>query len=378
MLSALPPPLRPAPIKRLTARVPVGIPADKIVSFPSLGLTHVRSVSTSRTQAEKLKVYLRSNAAFCSKVVRTGFGNATHVYAFSGAALEILEASRAAGIYTVLEQPSAAHLIQERIMAEEFRRFPDWEEHETYEAESLAYAERERQEWNLADKIVVPSRFVSETLHQAGAPVERCVQVPYGVDGTFHAIPRARRNGPLRVLCVGGVRLQKGPQYILEAARLLGPQFDFRLVGWISISAAARRQFDHRFQWTGVVSRSEIMSHFQWADVFLLPSLCEGQALVLLEALASGLPIVATPNSGLPIHNEIDGFSVPIRDGAAIAERLDRLASDRELLFAMSKNARERAAEFTLNAYGNRLNAAIAEHVRPACIGDSIGAGSRE
>jgi glycosyltransferase involved in cell wall biosynthesis len=76
------------------------------------------------------------------------------------------------------------------------------------------------------------------------------------------------------------------------------------------------------------VTRQEVRRHYQWADVFVFPSLCEGSAMVTYEALAAGLPVITTPNAGSVVRDGVDGFIVPIRDAEAIAAKLDLLARD--------------------------------------------------
>jgi glycosyltransferase involved in cell wall biosynthesis len=184
--------------------------------------------------------------------------------------------------------------------------------------------------------------------------------VPYGVSGFSGQRVHEAHGGPLRILSVGYVTLRKGPQYTFEASKLLGKGFDFRLVGWCSFSNDIKRELGKQLHMVGAVPRSEVSEHFQWADVFLLPSLCEGMATVLIEALSSGLPVIATENSGLEINDGVDGFLVPIRSPSAIAERLNQLASDPVLLAEMSRNAKIRSEEFTLESYSERLYRAIA------------------
>jgi len=104
--------------------------------------------------------------------------------------------------------------------------------------------------------------------------------------------------------------------------------------------------------------------HYSWADVFLLPSLCEGSATVCYEALAAGLPVITTPNAGSVVRDGVDGFIVPIRDAEAIAEKLDLLAKDRDLLAAMSANAVARSREFTLAKYSERLVATLTRRLK--------------
>ena len=77
------------------------------------------------------------------------------------------------------------------------------------------------------------------------------------------------------------------------------------------------------------------------------------------EALAYGLPVVCTPNTGSVIRDGMEGFIFPIRDAAAIVERLQRFRDDPELLEQMSKSASARAREFTVAKYGHRLTSAL-------------------
>jgi len=97
-------------------------------------------------------------------------------------------------------------------------------------------------------------------------------------------------------------------------------------------------------------------------DVFLFPSLFEGFGLVLLEAMAMGLPIVTTSHTAGPDLFEADqeGFIVPIRSAEAIAEKLELLRSQRDLVDHMGNLAIERSRGFTWETYGRRLAASVA------------------
>ena len=90
-------------------------------------------------------------------------------------------------------------------------------------------------------------------------------------------------------------------------------------------------------------------------------------ATSLIEALAAGLPVITTPNSGVKLRDGIDGFVVPIGDSDAIARCLDRLSSDPHLRAQMSQNAKERSVEFSLIAYGERLLSEIIRRSPEAC-----------
>ncbi len=102
-------------------------------------------------------------------------------------------------------------------------------------------------------------------------------------------------------------------------------------------------------------------SQFEWADVFYLPSLCEGSATACYEALAAGLPVICTENTGSVVRHGIDGYIVPIRDVDETVEILRWFSDSPTTLFRMSENARERASDFTVLRYGERLVKALSQ-----------------
>jgi len=89
----------------------------------------------------------------------------------------------------------------------------------------------------------------------------------------------------------------------------------------------------------------------------VFPSLFEGCALVLLEALSQGVPVITTPHTGASdfLSDGEDGFIVPIRDAGAIVEKLELLARDRERLAAMSQAAICKATQRSWEQYRERL-----------------------
>jgi glycosyltransferase involved in cell wall biosynthesis len=98
-------------------------------------------------------------------------------------------------------------------------------------------------------------------------------------------------------------------------------------------------------------------AQYRWADIFVLPSLSDTFGLVILEAMAHGVPVIATHNTGAPdiLREGVDGFIVPVRSPEQIAGRLERLASDRKLLREMSVSSFERCRQFNLQGYSMNL-----------------------
>jgi glycosyltransferase involved in cell wall biosynthesis len=239
--------------------------------------------------------------------------------------------------------------------------FPGWEHARRVDRTvNQRFIARERDEWEAADAILAGSEYVVQSIGEVKGPVQKCVVVPYGIAFTPDTgFQRGLRQGALRVLTVGLVGLTKGSPYILQAAKRLRGTATFRLVGPIAVSARAAGELARYVELTGPVLRSEVQAHFFWADVFLLPSLSEGSATVVYEALAAGLPVICTPNTGSVVRDSVDGYIVPIRDTDAIVKKVAFFASDPALRREMSHNARQRAEQYSLAAYSQRLLQAL-------------------
>lgn len=357
--AALPSAVRPAPLARMLSRLPAGVPPERIRAFQALGISYALRRRLEPRTAEVNPTDLGTARAFARLVQRAGFGDADTLYSFNLAALELMHHARERGLRTVLEQTSPPLSMEATIVTQEAEMFPNWEVFDHEPSWLSAVTEREQREWEAADLILCPSPFVREALADCRAPVERCVVVPYGVAPHPPPPDRLGREGPLRVLTAGIVGLRKGSPYVLAAARALGRRAQFRMVGPAPLQEEALASLRAHLDLFGAVPRPAMAAHYAWADVFLLPSLCEGSATACYEAMAAGLPIVATPNSGSVVRDGVDGFIVPIRDVEALVARLALLASDRERLDQMAERARQRAAEYTLERYGERLLAAL-------------------
>ena len=361
LLRTVPKDLLPRPLRRLGGRIPEGIPPAKITCFEMIGLSAVASRMLDDSQAGETATALASARRFSLAVVGRGFGEARGFYGISGECLEQIEAARAQGLRTAVEQIVAPKKILDRLVQQEFERHPGWEPTIGDDPGSSAFADREKAEWDAADLIVCPSSFVRDGVRAAGGPAERCVVVPYGIDARFRLPERSlAADRPLRVLTVGAAGLRKGTPYVLEAALRMRGRASFRLVGPVPLPATRRVQLSEALDMTGQVPRSEIMAHYEWADLFLLPSVCEGSATVIYEALAAGLPVITTPNAGSVVRDGIDGFLCPAGDIDAICKRIGQLNRDRDLLAHMSRHARATARDYDLAGYGRRLLATLA------------------
>jgi glycosyltransferase involved in cell wall biosynthesis len=356
---AFPASLQPDGLRRLCGRAPKDVPPNRITAFNLLGLRYAQRRRRAHSRRDFIRAFLWAGRSFCEKVVKHGLGGATGVYVFNTAGLEVLDAARTGRRKTVLEQTIAPLRVEHALMQAERERFPAWIGPFEAGAEFDDLCDREESEWQLAEKIVCGSRFVRDGIGACGGPKERCIVVPYGVDQRFSLPPRPDHDGPLRVLTVGGVGLRKGTPYLLAAAAMLRRRATFRLVGALECDSPAVNRLSEVVELVGSVPHAAMLQHFAWADVFLLPSLCEGSATAIYEALGASLPVICTENCGSVVREGVDGFIVPIRDGDAIAEAVLLLANDAELRRQMAENASARALEYDFGSYGRSLLAAL-------------------
>jgi glycosyltransferase involved in cell wall biosynthesis len=356
--------LLPKAIRRLAARVPTGVPSRQTYSFPAFGFESYlrRRVQRSRSlTAHHLWLAKRFNELVVSADIIKGHA----CYVFNSAGLEILSHAKSKGMRTFVEQTIAPRSITDRLVQEEWEKYPEWQNAPSQDPYASIFAEREAAEWDRADSIICGSTFVRDALISCGRPPNQCVVVPYGVELPKMARPPRQISGTrLRVLIVGTVELRKGSPYVIEAAQRASRWAEFRIVGSFAANDNVLSRVHDAVDYRGAVPRSAINEHFLWADVFLLPSICEGSATVTYEALAYGVPVICTPNTGSMVQHEIDGFLIPPGDVEAILDRLDRLRARPALLEQMATAARMTRAVISLDGYAKRLIDAIGSKPR--------------
>jgi glycosyltransferase involved in cell wall biosynthesis len=283
--------------------------------------------------------------------------DATELYiGWSGFSERGLRRASSLGAVTILERGSAHIECQRDLLIEEYKRWgvPPELPHESV-------VEKELREYALADYVSVPSSFARQSFLDKGFPAERLLTSSYGVDTTSFR-PEAGPGGPFRVIFVGSMTLRKGVQYLLKAFSELRLQnAELWLVGALTPDLEGLfREYDGMFRYFGPVRHSRLPDLFAQCSVFALCSIEEGQALVLTQAMSSGLPVICTPNTGGGdlVDDGVNGFIVPIRDVHALQEKLLLLYERPELCRAMGDNASRRAAsDFTWEAYGDRAAA---------------------
>jgi len=295
-------------------------------------------------------------------------GGFSALYAYEDGAAFAFAAARAEGVKTVYDLPIGYWRAGQKVFKDEAEREPRWACTLTGTLDSAAKLERKDEELRLADAIVVASSFTKSTLAQMpglSAPVH---VVPYGAPPVAEDVRPASKNGPLRVMFAGSLTQRKGVSYFLKACELMRGAVEVTIVGrkptdqCVPLEAALKK---HRYIVS--VPHHEMLSEMARQDVLVFPSLFEGFGLVILEAMAQGVPVITTEATAGPevITEGEDGFIVPIRDAFAIAAHLDRLSLDRELLRAMSVAAHAKAARLGWEHYRRGLVSAVRSVIKP-------------
>ncbi len=263
----------------------------------------------------------------------------------SGAGLGGGRKAQAAGGRFICERASSHIEWQRDILDEEFKKF----NLPTVYVES-EFVEKEMLEYEESDAIVVPSTFVLNSFLERGVNPDKIVLNPYGVDlSTFGVDPIVRADDDFRVLWVGQISIRKGIPYLLEAfKKLKHPRKRLVLVGAVQpeIRAFLATQALDRVEFLGVMSKPRVRAVMNGCDVFCIASIEEGMAKVTAEAMACGLPAIASANSGAAeiLDDGVQGFIVPAREAGVMADRLQHLADDPALRRRMGEAARARVA----------------------------------
>ena len=349
--------MRPWPVARLLGRrLPREVPARRVRQVPLASFAHLALRHFPHRQ-RYLNRWTGPDHRMTELVRRDGFASADALYTvLINSDLDLVRDARARGLRTVHEVMMAPDIG--RWMQEEQSLYPGIEE--SLPPERIrAGNERDAKKYELSDLILVPSEFVRRSVLALGGDPERIATVPYGLDERW--LDLGNESVPGRVLFV---RLRKAAQrQPLPGRSQSHPRAaPCRLRGQggrvLLSDAVSHPAFDGP-TYVGQVPRSRILDEFSRADVFVLPTLCDSFALAHLEAMACGVPVITTPNCGSVVRDGVDGFIVPIRDVAAVADKVELLLTDRALRARMGRSARERAQEFTWARYGERLRSAL-------------------
>lgn len=222
--------------------------------------------------------------------------------------------------------------------------------------------------WNLvledcyaADILLVNSDYVKETFVERNYPAEKIRVVHLGIDDSFHALKKDYNTNRIKLLFTGTFGIRKGALLIIEAARLLLEKnvlFDLHIIGNVANDVAIPGWFRENPNITlhGHMSQDAMKKFLADSDIYIFPSYVEGAAQSVKEAMAAGLPVITTRNSGAPITHLENGYLIPDDNAEALAAAVITLNSDKELRKHMGQNASVNIRnEHTWSNYGREV-----------------------
>jgi hypothetical protein len=340
--------LDPALGMRMRQRTHSELDVSRVITNPRLAYKQAKSRKAFATAEE---FYAWASELVARWVIRRGFGRANSLFGFvRNISPELCVRSRAAGLTVIADQIIAPMAEERRQATVQAERFPEWQ-HSARPANETLVEEVEQRTWAAAHHVTCASEYVRDTLTVAGVKAEKISVLPYPIDATqFSFVDRSMRHVPITVGAIGTIGLRKGTPYFLQVAKRL-PNIRFSLVG--PIATNPRLLTGHpNVTVVGPVPRGQIATELAKFDVLLFPSTCEGSAGSVMEAMASGLPVVTSPNAGSVVRHGVDGFIHPYDDVESLAASVEALASDAARRADMSRAARARAESFNLDHYG--------------------------
>ena len=217
-----------------------------------------------------------------------------------------------------------------------------------------------------ADYHIVASSYSTQALVFDNISQNRIFKVPYGVDDNrFLKSNRSYSQEKLQVLFVGEVNQRKGIRQVLEAAKVINSdKVVFNIVGLgKEYCSELYSEYESYVHFLGRVPYEELLHQFSSSHIFLFPTMGEGFGLVLLEAMASGLPVITTENCGGKdiVVNEQNGFIIPVGDTKSIIDKVNWALTHPIQLQEMSIEAVNTARNYTWPAYEDGVRSAISQ-----------------
>jgi glycosyltransferase involved in cell wall biosynthesis len=289
--------------------------------------------------------------------------NIRGVYAYEDGAERSFEVARELGLRRIYDLPIAYWETAQRLLRNEARRYPQWEPTLGGTRDSDEKLARKTRELDFADTVICPSAFVFNSLPEEARRSKKCIVAPFGSPVATDKSNRSHStSGPMRFLFAGALTQRKGLADLFDAMKLVPPgNAELIVMGSAILPMSFYRNEFADFVYEPPRPHPAVLRLMRTCDVLVLPSIVEGRALVQQEAMACGLPLIATRNAGgedLIIEGKT-GFLVPAGAPEAIAEKIDWFLKNRGQLPAMSSAARAKAAELTWPAYGDLILHAI-------------------
>ena len=333
--------------------------ADKVRQF---GLWEWGEVLLRRIGQQRMseQVNVLGNRDFCQQTIKLIEREPVDlIWGYNSSSLEVFEWARKRGVRCVLDQTIGHPATQNQVLLQEQERHPEFfiKAYRVYDQE---WIDRQNAEVSLADLVVTGSDSCARTLIENGCPAKKVRVVNYGYDSTLFPTERPKRgrarDEAIKLLFVGEVGPRKGIAYLLQAvANLPAEKVQLTLVGNLAIPIATFNKYASRVIHLPQVPRSEVARFFIEADCFVFPSLFEGSALVLYEAIGAGLGVIQTEQSGKGAKTGQNGLVLQDASVSGLLEGIQQVVNDPILCERWQANSWANRHELMWGGYRQRI-----------------------
>ena len=365
LVNSLPAAIRTALLKEVKKRHSEAIQPELVTQIPIYDLMARTIRLFSQTKYNKLIYWI--NDQFDKKVSRLIEDIEFDAFVgYESSCLRSFRKAKSKGRLVILDLAIVHYLKQQEILSQC--------DYEPYEGDPRLMDEvnkRKREELELADSILVGSQFVKDSLLEAGIPEWKIFKIPYGFDECiFKSKTSYSDTGRFTVLYVGSITKRKGVHCLLEAFRELNlKSAELILIGGATgekeiLNSHNSPQVKH----IPFLPHEDLVTYYQSADIFVFPSLLEGFAQTVLEAMACGTPVIVTPHTGSSdiVKDGLNGFIVPIMNVEELKEKMRFFYENRKKVEEMGRNARTTAEKYTWTRYRDEIRKAVTSIRQPS------------
>lgn len=321
-----------------------GLPDASILTFPWMMAPYMANPFKASTPRSLMRAWEDLTATTFDQWTARALPDCDVYVGLSGTALSAGRRQQARGGRYVCDRGSSHIKVQDALLREEHKAWGM-----PFDGIDPRAMEREEAEYALADCITVPSTFALRSFVSQGIAPDKMRLLPYGVNLARFVPCDNPSPARLDVLFVGAMSLQKGLPYLLQAFKTLNhPRKSLTFAGASSPKVIALMKthglWSDDIKVLGHVPQPELKRLMSQSHALVLPSVQEGLAMVMAQAMACGCPVIASENTGARnlFDDGQEGFIVPIRDAQALADRLQRLADEPSLRDRMGAASLER------------------------------------
>lgn len=359
--------------KKIGTRRCNAIPDNRVIQFNEFRVIltlFLNRLHLSQKTAEKWNFFTESS--FYKKVMKFAKRRKPDaIIYYNGYARKHLDLLSDASIIKIMDVSIAHRLYLKDILEKEIQRTglsQIQREHLSYWDSKMIAADLEG--CSNTDYFLAPSNFVKKSLIANGIKEEQIKLVPYGVNTdifTPSGPKKLHKGEKIRLLYVGSISYRKGIHRLLKVVSTMD-NVELTLAGSYSPNSdiVIEYQDTPNIHFLGFITRDRLNQIYNDNHIFVLPSFCEGMAMVGLEAMSAGLPIICTTNTGVndAVVEGINGFVYAPEDENALRAHIGWFKDNPDRLESMSKSARETSLGYTWDIYHQNVIKAIKD-----CIG---------